>query len=472
MPTIYFWVRFENEDVDMKSKAWVFFGVLMVIVIGVSFLSAYEAIVGPTGVLRYDKDNSYGGYTLISPMGSRTVYLIDMEGYLVHTWETEFTPGYYAILLENGNLLRGATQRGAPAPIGGAAGLVQEIDWDGNVVWEYKLLTENEVHHHCFARMPNGNTLLLAWERKSTDEFIAKGRDPKKIPVTGPGFGGSYQNDFWVDFVREVNTAGETVWEWHVWDHLGTGPYQYDINYTLRDTMSGNSGIYDWTHFNSVEYIPDNDQVLLSSRNFSEFYVIDHKTGKMVYRWGNKSAYGQGEAPSFLNNGDQKMFGNHNATYLGRNRFLIFDNGSERPEGNRSAVLEVDARTGNIEWQYTAPTSNSFYTARQGGAQRLPNGNTFITSANSGHLFEVTQDKQVVWDYVSPFTGQDQISCFLGTGSAFNMIHRAYRYGADYPGLKDKDLSERKPLAKSCPEFYKVYKTDTPPPKKKAPAKR
>jgi hypothetical protein len=42
----------------------------------------------------------------------------------------------------------------------------------------------------------------------------------------------------------------------------------------------------------------------------------------------------------------------------------------------------------------------------------------------------------------------------------------------DYPGLEDKDLSERKPLAKSCPEFYKVYKTDTPPPKKKAPAKR
>ncbi len=453
----------------MKSKACVFFVALTVVASGIAFLPAYEAIVGPTGVLIYDKENSYGGYTLISPMGSKTVYLIDIEGYVVHKWETEYTPGSHARLLENGNLLRGASLQGAPASIGGAGGLVQEIDWEGNVIWEYKLLTPNEVQHHTFTRMPNGNTLILAWERISNAAFIARGRDPKKVPVTGPGFGGNYQNDFWVDFVREVNPEGETVWEWHVWDHIGPGPYQFDINYTLRDTMGGNSGIYDWTHFNSVEYIPETDLVLLNSRNFSEFYLVDHKTGKMVYRWGNPSAYGQGEPPSFLNNGDQKMFGEHNVTYLGRNRFLIFDNGSERPEGNRSAAVEVDARTGNIVWEYTAPTSNSFYTARQGGAQRLPNGNTFITSSNSGHLFEVTQDKEVVWDYVSPFVGQDDMRCFLGGGGfAFNMIHRAYRYGKDYPGLKGKDLSKRMPLAKECPEFYKLYRTDVkPPPKKK-----
>ena len=457
----------------MKSKVCVFIVALIVIVAGVALLPAYEAIVGPTGVLLYDKENSYGGYTLFSPMGSKTVYLIDIEGYVVHTWKTDYTPGSFAMLLENGNLLRGGTLQGAPAPIGGAAGLIQEIDWDGNVVWEYKLMNDNQVQHHCFARMTNGNTLVMATERKSIDEFIDMGRDPQKIPVTGPGFGGNFQNDFWVDFIREVNPAGETVWEWHVWDHIGTGPYQFDINYTLPDVRNS-SGIFDWTHFNAVEYIPETDQVLLNSRNFSEFYIVDHKTGKMVYRWGNPSAYGQGEAPSWLNNGDQKMFGNHNATSLGRNRFLIFDNGSERPEGNRSSVIEMDARTGNIEWQYTAPTSNSFYSARQGGAQRLPNGNTFITSSNSGHLFEVTQDKKVVWDYVSPVTGQDDITCFLGGGGfAFNMIHRAYRYGEDYAGLKGKKLSERTPLAKSCPEFYKEYKTDqVPAPKKKAPPKR
>jgi hypothetical protein len=404
---------------NLKSGI-VILAAIAAIILGVSVLSAYEAIVGPTGVLLYDKDKSYEGYTLFSPMGNKTTYLIDMEGYVIHTWEAEYTPGAYAALLENGNLLRAGSLRGSPATFGGVGGILQEIDWDGNVVWEYKLLNDNEVQHHCFARIPNGNTLILAWERISVEDFIAKGRDLKKIPVRGPGFNGKFQNDFWVDFVREVNPAGETVWEWHVWDHVGTGPYQFDINYTVVDPMGSE---FDWTHFNTVEYIEENDQVLLNSRNFSEFYIIDHKSGKMVYRWGNPSAYGQGEPPSWMNNGDQKVFGSHNATYLGRNRFLLFDNGSERPEGNRSAAVEVDARTGNIEWQYTASSSNSLYSARQGGAQRLSNGNTLITSANSGHLIEVTQDKQVVWDFVNPVAGQNEASCYLGGGGrAANMV--------------------------------------------------
>jgi hypothetical protein len=452
------------KDEYMKAKSYTAFFALVLAVAGVPLVPAYEAIVGPTGVLLYDKENSYGGYTLFSPMiKSQTVYLIDMEGYVVHTWETKYTPGSYAMLLENGNLLRGGVVRGAPAPIGGAAGIVQEIDWAGNVVWEYKLLSPDEVQHHCFTRMPNGNTLILAWERKSIEEVIAKGRDPKTIPVSIPGFGGNFQNSFWIDFVREVDKAGNTVWEWHVWDHIGTGPNQFDINYKLPDALGGTYPNYDWTHFNSVEYIEGTDQILLNSRNFSEFYVIDHKTGTMLYRWGNPSAYGQGKAPSWLDNGDQKVFGPHCATFLGNNRFLVFDNGSERAEGNRSAVVEVDARSGKIVWEYAAPQSNSFYSARQGGAQRLPNGNTFITSANSGHLFEVTKDKKVVWDFVSPI-GSGEETCFLGAGGspggALNMIHRAYRYGTDYPGLKNRDLSQRVPLAKACPEFFRVYKTN------------
>jgi hypothetical protein len=51
------------------------------------------------------------------------------------------------------------------------------------------------------------------------------------------------------------------------------------------------------------------------------------------------------------------------------------------------------------------------------------------------------------------------------------MIHRAYRYGKDFPGLKGRDLSNRVPLAKDCPEFYKLYKTDQQaPPAKKPPS--
>lgn len=424
---------------------------------------AYEAIVGPTGVLKYKKAGSYGGYTLFAPtVGCKTTYLIDMEGNVVHRWESEYPPGLYAVLLPNGNLLRaGAIKDPAPpATIGGSGGIIQEFDWKGELVWEYKLFSPTEIQHHCFSRMPNGNTLILAWEFKSIKEVIAKGRDPKTIPASVFDRGMHYKG-FWVDFVREVDKAGKTVWEWHMWDHIGTGPTEFDINFKLPDPTGGIYPNFDWSHFNTVDFIEKDDLILLNSRNFSEFYLVDHKTGKLIYRWGNPSAYGQGKAPSWYDNGDQQIFGSHHATYLGKDRFLIFDNGSERPEGNRSAVFEIDRKTNKIVWEYRTKTSNSFFSYRQGAAQRLPNGNTLITSTQNGHLFEVTKEGEVVWEFVNP-VHDGKTKCVIEDGDAkncvFNMIHRAYRYGEDYPGLQGKNLSKKKPLA-DCPKFFQIYKT-------------
>jgi hypothetical protein len=441
------------------KKIWGILFVVLFIAVSFGAASAYEAMVGPTGVLKYEKEKSYGGYTLFAPMiNCKTTYLIDMEGNVVHKWESEYTPGMYAVLLPNSNLLRGGVLKKKPAAIGGAAGIVQEIDWNGKVVWEYKMNTPTEIQHHCFDRMPNGNTLILGWEAKSKDEAIAKGRDPRTIPISVYDMD-QYHKDFWVDFVREVDKKGKTVWEWHVWDHIGKGPHQFDINYILPEKLGGNYTSFDWSHFNVVEYIPEKDMVLLNSRNFSEFYLIDYKTGEMVYRWGNPSAYGQGRRPSWYDNGNQKVFGSHSATYIGKDRFMVFDNGSERAEGNRSSVVIVDRKTNEIVWEYHAKTPQSFYSFRQGSCQRLPNGNIHITSTHSGHLFEVTEDKEVVWDYVSPvFDGQTK--CQVEDGDMpnmmMNMIHRSYRYGSDYPGLKKKDLTKKVPLTE-CPEFYKIY---------------
>lgn len=109
--------------------------------------------------------------------------------------------------------------------IGGTCGIVQEIDWDGNVVWEYEMAKPyKEMHHHAFHRMPNGNTLILGWEYMTKEEAIKKGRDPKTIPSKPVVHQGAAHEGFWNDFVREVDSKGKTVWEWHVTDHLGKGP--------------------------------------------------------------------------------------------------------------------------------------------------------------------------------------------------------------------------------------------------------
>lgn len=452
------------------KKNLIFCAIFLVITGLVSSAFAYEAMVGPTGVLKYDKGKSYGGYTLFSPtVACKTTYLIDVEGNIVHTWESEYTAGLYSQLLPNGNLMRGGKIKQEPGfcKIGGASGIVQELDWDGNVVWEYKLFTPGkELHHHAFHRMPNGNTLILAWEGISKKDVLAKGRDPKTVPEQVIQ-GKIVHKDFWIDFIREVDKSGKTAWEWHAFDHIGKGPKKLDINYKLPDPVGHTYPNFDWTHCNTVGYIPDTDQVILNSRNFSEFFLINHKSGEIEFRWGNPSTHGAGKRPGWYDNGDQKVFGSHHANLLDNGNILVFDNGSERAEGNRSSVVEVNINTGEIVWQYTSKNTSNFFSFRQGACQRLPNGNTFITSTDEGHLFEVTKDKEVVWDFVNPISFgkakcslHDKDDAISGLGHDFtgNMIHRAYRYGKDYPGLQGKDLSIKGQLAEGCPQFFKVWK--------------
>ena len=167
----------------MKKIILLTVAVAMFIALPLGSVFAYEALVGPTGVLQYDSTKAYNGYTQFSSNtgGCTNAYLIDMEGYIVHSWETDYTAGLHDTLLENGHLLRGANLRGTPRqqqPFsvgGGHSGLVQEFDWDGTVVWWYELNTPTSVQHHTFTRHPtNGNTLILAWEYKSYDEAVTE----------------------------------------------------------------------------------------------------------------------------------------------------------------------------------------------------------------------------------------------------------------------------------------------------------
>lgn len=433
--------------------------------------AAYEVHDGPTGVIKYTKGKAYEGYTLFTPTEDQdTIYLINLSGDIVHTWKISNGEGspFVSQLLPNGNLLVYTSVKTAPVKFGGYTGLLEELDWNSNVVWSYRMCNDNEVSHHAFDRMPNGNTLILGWERVAPEKMLKLGRKPG-FPEQSRARG-QIVSDFWVDFVREVDPSGKTVWEWHVMDHVGTGPDQFDPNYILPKPMGEILHSFDWTHFNTVEDVPGKDQVILNSRNFSETYIVDKKTNKVIFRWGNPSAHGAGKRPSWYDDGSQQIFGSHHASLLPNGNISIFDNGSERPQGNRSRVIEVDPKSGKVVWQYEANGYNSFYSHRQGAAQRLPNGNTLVTSTQQGHLFEVTPDKEVVWEFVSPIMHGKNVGVFsdkehvltlpngrVVTNMFGNMIHRAYRYGPDYPGLKGKDITPKGYIVEGYPKFFEIW---------------
>lgn len=91
--------------------------------------------------------------------------------------------------------------------------------------------------------------------------------------------------------------------------------------------------------------------------------------------------------------------------------------------------------------QYKDNPPTHFWSSVCSSAQRLPNGNTLICEAVSGRIFEVTRDKEIVWEFINPIQAPSGDSGHMGIG---NLVYKAARYGYEYEAFQGRDLdSER-----------------------------
>jgi hypothetical protein len=132
--------------------------------------------------LSINEPKALQGYTLISPFDSTKTFLVDMQGRVVRSWEAGCAPALSAFLLDNGHLVRpGSIGDDArvfgPGP--GVGGRIQEFTWDGELVWDFTFYNAKQLPHHDMTRLPNGNVLLIVWDRKTAEEAIAAGRRPE-----------------------------------------------------------------------------------------------------------------------------------------------------------------------------------------------------------------------------------------------------------------------------------------------------
>jgi hypothetical protein len=413
------------------------------------------------------------GLTLFGPKTGTTVYLIDNGGLVVNSWETYINPASMGYLLPNGNLLRAAKHGGSGSGIGLR---LQEFDWDGNIVWDFTWASSQYNQHHDIEPLPNGNVLFVAREVHSEAEAIAAGRNPFAIP----------DGEVWSDAVVEVRPIppndGEIVWEWRIWDHLiqDFDPTKDDYGVVedhpeLLDVNYGSMNA-DWTHCNGVDYSPEFDQIIVTSRKFNEIWIVDHSTtteeaaghsggnsgmgGDILYRWGNPAAYRRGTAD------DQELFGQHDGQWIlpgypGEGNILIFDNGLHRPAGLFSEIDEIvppvdefgvysidpGAPFGpeNTIWSYVSTPPGDFYSGSSSGCERLRDGTTLICEAQEGHLFEVTEGGEIVWDYVSPVGSSGPVAQGIPPPDD-NGVAKIRRYPFDHAAFLGKDLTPGDPV--------------------------
>ena len=319
--------------------------------------AAYEASRGPTEVVHWDADKAYSGYTIVSPSRVDGVYLIDMSGEVVKYWPD--LTGLY--LAEDGTLVGG--KRGA--------GFV-EVDWDGNVLWEYSETRESYHPHHDDLRIYNAaldqyTRLFIANVDLSHDEVIALGADPARA---------ERYEDVQMDAIVEVDREGNVVWEWHFSDHLIQDRFPSKKNHvgegrTLADhpgRMDINWGVpsVDYMHSNGIDYNPELGHIAISSNRFFEIYIIDHdgtfvagdpgesrrlaagEAGDFLYRFGNPANYGQGDFPYYSDKewfilpyaGHRQIGGNHDIQWIkdglpGAGNLMLFNNGMSVPRAQR-----------------------------------------------------------------------------------------------------------------------------------------
>ncbi len=412
-------------------------------------------------------EESFDGYILFSQEFSRYTYLINKDKEIVHSWKSKNMQSLTSYLLENGSLLRSCFGSILSATWGGGfTGRIEMFDWDGNLIWEYTLVNLTHCLHNDIEPLPNGNILMIVWERKTREETDAAGCNPHKILIGG----------FRIDSIIEVKPTypegGNIVWEWHIWDHLiqdydstkanygvvADHPELVDINYRgMKRSLPLLST--DFSHMNSLEYIEEFDQILVSVRNLNEIFIIDHSTtkeeaaghtdgnsrkgGDILYRWGNPQVYKAGDRS------DQRFFAQHDPRWIvtdsGEKHITFFNNGVGRIGPDYSSVEEFVVPVDSHGNYYLEPGSsygpkgpiwvykgglNLPYSIYLSSAQRLPNGNTFICSGVFGTFLEVTPEKEIVWRYYNKYPIPVP---------PLNSVFKARCYPKNYPGLNRLD---------------------------------
>lgn len=69
-------------------------------------------------------------------------------------------------------------------------------------------------------------------------------------------------------------------------------------------------------------------------------------------------------------------------------------------------------------------------------------GNTLICSDTEGHIFEVTAEGELVWEYINPVTMDGEIVAeMIDAPPMHNPVFRAFRHGADHPAFKGRTLA-------------------------------
>ncbi len=416
--------------------------------------------VFPTGTTLYQPDKTWNGYTLLDAADGNGAALIDMNGNILRRWPELTGMGPFR-MYPGGYVMGGSEFR---SPYQESIALV-EYDWAGDEVWRFDRIdmlagpTGDPEDAEA-----GGDSASAVWAARQHHDWQREGNpvgyySPELTPNATAGntliLGHKNLTNLNVsdkrledDHIYEVSWDGEILWEWLASEHIDEMGFSADARNAIYRSVGFNDARQsaDWLHVNSANYLGPNqwydagderfhpEHIMISSRTANIIAIIA-RDGSIAWRMGPD--YSVSEPLAELG----QIIGQHNPHLIpkglpGAGNLLVFDNGGHggygnanpaRPNGTNamtrdsSRVLELNPITFEVVWEYSLGGTEAFqfYSWYVSNAQRLPNGNTMINEGMNGRIFELTQEKEIVWEFVSPF--------FTDDDTPSHRIYRAYR---------------------------------------------
>ena len=486
-------------------------------------VQAYERLQGPTELLFCNKEKALNGYTLFG-VGNRT-FLLDMDGRVVHTWPLGTNPhlldngnivdaskddpsGFQGFkeVDWNGKTVWEYTEK--------REGYAPHHDWVR--IFNKQLNAPTTLY---IANKSISNVQAIA---AGADPKKLSNRDEGQMDaIVEVDMQGNviWEWCFFDHVVQDIDATKP--------NYVGAGKTIADHPGRININMPGKPLKRDWLHCNSLDYnassghlvinsvqgelyVIDHDGTFVAGDSKASIAKAASPAGDFLYRFGDPARYGQGDPPRVLENwdsatsGHKQMGGSHDASWIppglpAAGHLMVFNNGQylyQRTPG--SSILEInpilagngrdadkyvnppdagyrretyDHDTHNeprqiskqIVWSYRSINNHGFFSHIGSSGQRLPNGNTFICSDTEGHFFEVTAEGELVWEYINPVTRDGPVKVLGDVLPMVNSAFRAYRYPADHPAFKGRDLTANGTITERAEKGIDVYPKRRPP---------
>jgi hypothetical protein len=346
----------------------------------IGYVAGSEPPADRSGVTVHEPASAAPGFNLMTSGHAPTALLLDMQGEVVHSWRADFQQLFpdHPKAAEGPSPKRNFWRIARLLPDGELIGIWElyglfKLDRHSNILWSRQIKA-----HHDLQITPDGSIHLLEAARRRLPEI------PDRLAID--------------DFVVERDAHGKEIRRFAISEALRALDWAdlrrafWERNRTRGYGLT-QRGRFDPFHTNALQVLSASDaaglgapfeagDVLLSMAMLDTIAVIDPRTQEV--RWWQQGPFGMQHQPRVAPDGGIVVFDNHHAR-------------------QRSAVKVFDPHTHRVVWEFTGSDSEPLHSRRSGGAEFLANGNLLVVETDRGRALELTSEKQIVWEYRSPY---------------------------------------------------------------------